>query len=370
MYSIISRASRGLYLPSISLKHFRRQLYDYFNNSGAFVEQKPVSFTRGKLHSLKSAPTFSLPTSSLSTSNQCVYLTAKKVKEYLSNYDTILLDCDGVLWGTDHTTRIQNIGRALKKLRDCGKRLLFVTNNSLHSRETFLEKFKSFGYEDVCEDELFCVNSASALYLKEVLNIKGSVYLIGNREMDKELRAVGIDCFGVGPDPDPVTHEKAKMLKANFRDDVEAVLVGFDKHINYNKLYKAASYLKSQSQCHYLATSNVETGTWIGVSHFRPATGVIVNCVTAACGRVPKIIGKPSPFLYDCIQMRFPNIKNTRTIMIGDSLKSDITFAQNVGIDSGLVLSGATDFSALSSVDYEKKPTFYFESIGLFAEAL
>ena len=189
--------------------------------------------------------------------------------------------------------------------------------------------------------------------------------------MDKELRAVGIDCFGVGPDPDPVTRDMDEMLKINLRDDVEAVLVGFDEYINYSKLYKAASYLRrSQGQCHYLATSNVEMGTWIGAGHYRPATGVMVSSVTAACEREPRIIGKPSHFLYDCIQTRFPNLNKARTIMIGDSLKSDISFAQNVGIASGLVLSGATDLKTLSGVPNEKKPTFYFESVGLFAEAL
>lgn len=257
------------------------------------------------------------------------------------------------------------------------KKLLFVTNNSLYSPETFLDKFISFGYKDVREDELFCVSTASALYLKEVLKITGRVYIIGTRAMETELRSAGVDCFGVGADPDLVTRDIAEMRKASFADDVEAVLVGFDEHLNYNKLYKAASYIKRQpprgsgvNRCHYLATSNVEMGTWIGGGLYRPTTGVIVSCVTATCGQEPGIIGKPSPFLYDCIRSRFPNIEKARTIMIGDSLKSDITFAQNVGIDSGLVLSGATDLNTLSGVCDTKKPTFYFESIGIFAEAL
>ena len=135
MYTVVSRGCFRLYSRSVSLRQLSRRLHCYFN-SCRILQQKHVSFHRDKSLSLNSLMS---STSSDSTSiNQCIYLTDQNAKKYMDNYDTILLDCDGVLWGTDHTTRIDNIGKALKKLRDCGKQLLFVTNNSLHSQETFL----------------------------------------------------------------------------------------------------------------------------------------------------------------------------------------------------------------------------------------
>lgn len=83
------------------------------------------------------------------------------VRSFLSLYDTFLIDCDGVLWNalssSPMKTTVQskanasflneNILSALNYLQNEGKkRLLFVTNNSTKSRQSYKEKFKSLGF--------------------------------------------------------------------------------------------------------------------------------------------------------------------------------------------------------------------------------
>lgn len=59
--------------------------------------------------------------------------------------DTVLFDCDGVLWVG--SSLVPGAPRALAALRAAGKRVLFVTNNSSKSRAQYVDKFRSLGIQ-------------------------------------------------------------------------------------------------------------------------------------------------------------------------------------------------------------------------------
>jgi ribonucleotide monophosphatase NagD (HAD superfamily) len=61
-----------------------------------------------------------------------------------------MFDQDGVLWrGHD---LIPSAVEALHAFRAAGKRLLFVTNNSSKSRQEYVAKFLSLGFEVAAEE--------------------------------------------------------------------------------------------------------------------------------------------------------------------------------------------------------------------------
>lgn len=104
-------------------------------------------------------------------------------------------DCDGVLWfGTEALPGVVSV---LEKLRKRNKRVLFVTNNASKSRKTLLKRFKDLGIQ-ASEDEVFSSASASALYLKEVLQFPSDrkVYVVGMAGLEEELDTVGIQHIG------------------------------------------------------------------------------------------------------------------------------------------------------------------------------
>lgn len=109
----------------------------------------------------------------------------------LDRYDTILFDCDGVVWEGDHV--IEGADSALKHIRSLGKRVFFVTNNATKSRSENKRKFDKLGIE--CRvDEIFSSAYASAAYLRDVLELPKDkyVYVVGEKGIEDELDAVGV----------------------------------------------------------------------------------------------------------------------------------------------------------------------------------
>lgn len=67
-----------------------------------------------------------------------------KIKEWLTSYDMILTDCDGVLWTFENV-----IGKApevINKFVANGKKVYFITNNSTKTRQEFVQKNKALKF--------------------------------------------------------------------------------------------------------------------------------------------------------------------------------------------------------------------------------
>lgn len=83
----------------------------------------------------------------------------------LQRLDTLIFDCDGVLWRGNDV--IPFAVDALHVMRASCKRLLFCTNNSSKSRQQYVSKFASLGInvaaEEVCETAAGTVGSAGGV---------------------------------------------------------------------------------------------------------------------------------------------------------------------------------------------------------------
>ena len=80
--------------------------------------------------------------------------------------DTVLLDCDGVLWNGD--TIIEGVPETLDSFRQAGKRLLFITNNSTKSRAMAAAKFERLGIQGVGAEDIITSGFAAAKYLQSL----------------------------------------------------------------------------------------------------------------------------------------------------------------------------------------------------------
>ena len=188
---------------------------------------------------------------------RCVRLNAERAQALLADVDTLLFDCDGVLWRGD--TAVPGAPETLTALRARGKRLGFITNNSSKTREAYAEKLRCLGFggpagPDAAR-EVFGTAYCTALYLRQRLAGPPApkAYVLGSVALAAELEAVGISCVGVGPEPLPGEGPGA-WLDAPLEPDVRAVVVGFDPHFSYMKLTKAVRYLQ-QPDCLLVGTN-------------------------------------------------------------------------------------------------------------------
>ena len=81
--------------------------------------------------------------------------------------------------------------------------------------------------------------------------------------------------------------------------------------------------------------------------------------------------GKPNPLFFQQILKKY-NFDPNETLMVGDRLDTDIAFGNNVGVDTALVLTGASserDVQSLPSGD-KRKPTYIHESLAQLVEEL
>jgi 4-nitrophenyl phosphatase len=74
------------------------------------------------------------------------------------------------------------------------------------------------------------------------------------------------------------------------------------------------------------------------------------------------VIGKPNPFSWELIRKDHNLPENTKAIMIGDRLDTDITFGRNAGLDSCLVLTGCT--TAITQIT-DVMPSYVIASLDL-----
>lgn len=169
--------------------------------------------------------------------------------QLLDSVDCVLFDCDGVIWRGDQA--IPGAPQVVKLLRERGKKVFFVTNNSTKTRRMYADKMSTLGF-DAAEEEVFGTAYCSAAYLKNVCRLQGKVYLVGSDAMRQELEAVGIQQTGVGPDH--ITGKQVDWANVELDPEVKAVVVGFDEHFSYMKLNRALQYLNQQG-CLFVGTN-------------------------------------------------------------------------------------------------------------------
>jgi len=173
-----------------------------------------------------------------------------------ARFDTLVLDCDGVVWRGGEL--VEGVAEALATLRREGKRLLFVTNNSSKSRRQCAAKFAGFGI-DVDEAEVVTSSFAAAAYLLSSSSSsslsRGGVLLLGERGLEEELSLAGIPFVGGVQQqqqqqqrwPTTLTTEAFPSLLADAAvpADLSAVVVGFDGEFSYYKLCLASASLQA-----------------------------------------------------------------------------------------------------------------------------
>ena len=285
----------------------------------------------------------------------------------LNGAKAFIFDCDGVIWRGDKL--IEGIPETIEALRAAGKKLIFVTNNSTKSREGYLKKFLSLGL-NISAEEIYSSSYAAAAYLKSKnFPTDGSkkVYVIGEIGIMEELALANIPHFG-GPEDADAKITLGKGVKMAHDADVSAVIVGFDREINYYKIQYATLCIRENEDCEFIAT-NRDAVTHLTDAQEWAGNGSMVGAIAGSAAREPTTVGKPSTFMLDDIADQF-KIDKSEICMVGDRLDTDIMFGQNGGLKTMLVLSGVTREETLLSEENTIQPDLYTSKLADLLPAL
>lgn len=240
----------------------------------------------------------------------------------LSDVEAFVFDMDGVLCRLD--TPIPGAVRFLRLLRDEGTPFLLLTNNSTLTPEMYVSKLEKMGIAIEPKD-ILTSSLATADYLRSHVPAGTRCYVVGEAGILQAVREAG--CIITDGDP-------------------EYVVVGFDRQVTYEKLTIASLAIRRGAT--YIATN--PDVTLPSEEGLLPGCGAILAAITAATGVSPLVIGKPQREMFDQAVQRL-GTDRSRTAMVGDRMETDIVGAQGAGLQTILVLSGATTQEDIAGMD-------------------
>jgi HAD superfamily hydrolase (TIGR01458 family) len=223
----------------------------------------------------------------------------------------ILLDVDGVFHVSGEP--IAGGAEAVRRLRDAGHRLRFVTNNTTQTRASLAEALRNMGLE-LADDELQTTPRAAARALS------------GRRVLALTMHAIVGELEGV------------ELVG----EDAEAVLVGgADETPETNLVF---SYMNLARAFHELeagaALYCLHKNRWWQTKHGPLLdAGAIVAGLEYAADTEAIVLGKPSTAYFEAA-LEALDADAQMTWMVGDDVESDITGAQAHGMHTILVRTG------------------------------
>jgi NagD protein len=224
-----------------------------------------------------------------------------------------LIDMDGVVYRENHL--IPGAAQFIRRLQDDEIPFLFLTNNSQRTRRDVTTKLRRLGI-DVGEEHVFTCAMATARFLADQ-KPHGTAYVIGEGGLLTALHTHGYSI--VDRDPDYVVIGEGRTLSF---ENVEAAL---------GMILGGAKFV----------ATNPDPNCPTGNGGTRPGCGAIVAMLEAASGRKAFSVGKPSPIMMRAARKAL-NLDADHTIMIGDTMETDILGGVQMGYRTLLVLSGGT----------------------------
>ena len=237
----------------------------------------------------------------------------------LEDIECVFLDLDGTIYLGSNL--IPGATDFLARCKRHGVKRFFLSNNSSRSVEEYLAKLQSMEIA-VEADEVLLSTHDLISYLREVGH--GKICLVGTEGMREMMQGEGFVIDDEAPD---------------------AVVLGYDTEINYQKISNAAKHLHNGVP---LVASHPDI-VCPSPDGGLPDTGAYMAMFEAATGvRPTHVCGKPQPSMI-MHKIEEIGLLPEKCAMIGDRLYTDIEMANRSGVKGILVLSGEATISDVES---------------------
>jgi phosphoglycolate/pyridoxal phosphate phosphatase family enzyme len=226
-----------------------------------------------------------------------------------------VFDLDGTIYLGDEL--IPGAAQVVKRLRRLGKKVAFLSNKAIATREDYADKLNRLGIPCSVED---VVNSSLVLarYLRRH-HPGARVFPIAEKPLVEELQRHGLE---ICEDP----------------ERIQVVVVSWDRSFDYRKLNIA--YSAALRGAVLVGTNPDRTCPMSG--YRLPDAACMIAAVEACTERkVDPIVGKPSPIMLKEV-LDLLGLQAGQCVVFGDRVETDMLMAARAGLTGVLVLTGVT----------------------------
>ena len=242
-----------------------------------------------------------------------------------------LIDMDGVIYSGE--TMIKGADVFIETLQKENIPFLFMTNNSQRTPLDTVNKVAKMGI-NIKEENVYTSAMATAWFLS-FMKPKGTAYVLGEGGLITSLLQQGYTMANSNPD---------------------FVVVGEGRNFTLEMVNHAVDMILSGAK---LIATNLDPSPkrkgWANLG-----IKAIVKMIEEATGKKAFSVGKPSPVMMRAAR-KYLGLEASETIIIGDTMDTDILGGVQLGYTTILTLSGVSHENMLD--DYAFKPDLVVDSV-------
>jgi HAD superfamily hydrolase (TIGR01450 family) len=254
-------------------------------------------------------------------------------------YEGYVFDLDGTIYLGDDL--LPGAKRTIEKLRELGKKVVFLSNNPTKDPEMYAEKLTKLGLPTPEGEIVNTVVTMTQWLLRN--HPEATVLPISEEPLIRSLRNAGIK---ISEDP----------------SEIDIVIASYDRSFDYRKLQIAFDAIWYHGRAR-LVTTNPDRYCPFPGGKGEPDAAAIVGAIEGCTGAKCEVnVGKPDPIMLETI-MDILGLDAAECVMTGDRLYTEIRMALDAGMPSAAVLTGETTIEALAAETAENKPDYVMDRI-------
>jgi len=246
------------------------------------------------------------------------------------------MDLDGTIYLGD--SLLPQAAQTIEAIRSAGSRVVFLTNNPLHTAASYGRRLTALGIP-AAEADIITPLAVLTSYLRRH-HPGAAVLAVAEPLVEATLTAASIS----------VTADPA---------EARVVVISFDRTFSYAKLLSAYRAVRHFGAVIVATNPDPFCPTPDGGL---PDCAAMLAAVEACTGaRAEAVMGKPTPHMAEELLRRL-GVSPADACIVGDRISTDVAMSRAAGLTSVLVMSGATTSAELAAS--QQQPDFVISGLG------
>ena len=254
-------------------------------------------------------------------------------------YEGYVFDLDGTIYLGD--ALLPGAERLILKLREIGKKVVFLSNNPTRDPQMYADKLTELGLPTPASEIVNTVVTMTQWLLQR--HPEATVFPISEEPLKRSLREAGIK-----------TSENP--------EEIDFVIASYDRTFEYRKLQIAFDAIWYHKRAR-LITTNPDRYCPFPGGRGEPDAAAVVGAIEACTGAKCEVnVGKPDPIMLTTV-MDLIGLDTKDCVLTGDRLYTDIRMALDAGMPCAVVLTGETTAESLETEPHENRPTYVLDRV-------